>query len=572
MSSSVIHKNSSFKKITNTYKNNMCKSKASCLLLTEFNKFPIMHCKAKTTKKKKNINHQTYSNNSMKIKYKNLENDNNNITNNFNKFYDHIGKNIGFNLINNNSNTTKGIHKDINENNAGRDMKCLDILDNNIPKRSNESVKCNSVNNLIGININVNYMNKNYSINKLNHKSNKSHCGNNYNIYNYNSKIVNNNNKKNNMINNNSFNEINSGNLPNSSSSKTNPSKKNIFILNPINQDWEKVIDNLKSKKRNKSKNNLDDNIKSEKLIQNFIGNNRINISTDDINISSKANNIIESSSSCKNINYVKTRKDKKSLDSNKFIHLYQNMIKKINQLLTKKENNYEYNYKLLKIIKEYFIEYNQEIDDQYQKKFILEIFHQMNTIIKTKEEQIINLQKENEKIKKLNKDLNSQNEELIKNINLNNNNDISEKKEEGSDISSLESNSSSVNTEELESIRFFDKIFMKKNSFSNIPGLSFKKLYESKNDKNIIMPQNKNNKNKRYSFQKSKNKNQENKNNKNIIKYQENKKSNINKNDKNNGNSQLHFNKRKINDKNERNKPNIKSFINIFEKSRNKK
>lgn len=51
------------------------------------------------------------------------------------------------------------------------------------------------------------------------------------------------------MINNNSFNEINSGNLPNSSSSKTNPSKKNIFILNPINQDWEKVIDNLKSKK-----------------------------------------------------------------------------------------------------------------------------------------------------------------------------------------------------------------------------------------------------------------------------------------------------------------------------------
>jgi hypothetical protein len=247
-------------------------------------------------------------------------------------------------------------------------------------------------------------------------------------------------------------------------------------------------------------------------------------------------------------------------------------MIKKINQLLTKKENNYEYNYKLLKIIKEYFIEYNQEIDDQYQKKFILEIFHQMNTIIKTKEEQIINLQNENEKIKKLNKDLNSQNEELIKNINLNNNNDISEKKEEGSDISSLESNSSSVNTEELESIRFFDKIFMKKNSFSNIPGLSFKKLYESKNDKNIIMPQNKNNKNKRYSFQKSKNKNQENKNNKNIIKYQENKKSNINKNDKNNGNSQLHFNKRKINDKNERNKPNIKSFINIFEKSRNKK
>ena len=59
MSSSVIHKNSSFKKITHTYKNNMCKSKASCLLLTEFNKFPIVHCKAKTTKKKKNKNQKT---------------------------------------------------------------------------------------------------------------------------------------------------------------------------------------------------------------------------------------------------------------------------------------------------------------------------------------------------------------------------------------------------------------------------------------------------------------------------------------------------------------------------------
>lgn len=50
-------------------------------------------------------------------------------------------------------------------------------------------------------------------------------------------------------------------------------------------------------------------------------------------------------------------------------------MIKKINQLLTKKENNYEYNYKLLKIIKEYFIEYNQEIDDQYQKNLYWKFF-----------------------------------------------------------------------------------------------------------------------------------------------------------------------------------------------------
>ena len=106
----------------------------------------------------------------------------------------------------------------------------------------------------------------------------------------------------------------------------------------------------------------------------------------------------------------------------------------------------------------------------------------------------------------------------------------------------------------------------MKKNSFSNIPELSFKKLNKNKNEKNIAPK--KNNIKKRHSFQ-GNNKNKEIKNNKYNIKYKEVKKNIMNKN---NGNIQLLFQKRKINEKNERNKPNIKSFINIFEKSRNKK
>ena len=545
MSSSLLQKNSSYKKLTSTYKN-ISKSKASNLLLTDFNKFPLVHSKAKTTKKNNKINHQTYSNNSIKIK----NNDNTITNNNFNYLYEHIGKKIGYKLVNNNTNKIKRFDPPFNGSINNRDLKNIDILDNNIPKNTNESMKCNSVNNLIGININVNYMNKNYSINKLKHNSKMSNYNNSYNIYNNNSKVIHNNI---NNINNNSFNEINSGNLPNSSSSKTKLNKKNIFIVNPLNQDWEKIMENLKSKKRNKSKMNINENIKSEKIIQNFIENNNINTLTEEENISSKTN--IEKSSSCKNINYINTMKSKKFINSNKFINLYQNMNKKINQL-TKQEKNNNYHNKLYKIINEYFIEYNKQIYDQHQKKLISEIFRHMNNIIKEKEEQIINFKKENEKINKLNKALKEKNEELIKN---NNTKDIKGKNESNFLTSSM-SDSSSVNTEELESIRFFDKIIMKKNSFSNIPELSFKKLYKNKNDKNDIEPKKKNII-KRNSFQGNNKKNNE------IKKYS------MNKNNKNNtNNAKIIFHKRKINEKKEKQKPNIKSFINIFEKSRNKK
>jgi len=376
----MLNKNLSFKKLTNTYKSNLYKTKASGLLLTDFNKFPLVHSKAKTTKKKSNINHQTYSNNSLKTKNIKAKNDiNNDITNNFNYIYEHIGKKMGFKVINNNSKNKNEIHDN-------KDIKNIDVLDNNIQKNINETMKCNSVNNLIGININVNYMNKNYSIKKSKHNSKKINSDN---SYNNNSKHFHNNN--NNYINSNSFNELNSGNLANSSSSKNKLNKENIFILNPINQDWEKIIENIKSKKRNKSKINIKENIKSEKVIQNFIGNNDINTSIDDKNISSKTNqNIIEKSSSCKNINYIKSYKEKKSY--NKYIYLYQNMSKKINQLIVKKEKNniFYNNNKLIKILNEYFIEYNNSIEDQNQKKLISEIFYQLNNIIKSKEEDII--------------------------------------------------------------------------------------------------------------------------------------------------------------------------------------
>ena len=260
-----------------------------------------------------------------------------------------------------------------------------------------------------------------------------------------------------------------------------------------------------------------------------------------------------------------------KKKTTNKYIYLYQNMNKKLKNVMEKKGKeknigNINYDNKLIKIISEYFLEYNKTIEDQYQKKIISEIFYQLNNIIKSKDEEIIKLKKEKEEILKLNKILKNKNEELINIKNKEKENDNINNKEGSFNASSISEDSSSVNSEELESIRFFDKIIMKKNSFSNIPELSFKKLNRNKNEKNNILPMKKNNMNKRHSFQCNK----QIKNNKiNNNKCKETKKNNINKNNKN---IKLILQKGKNYEKNERNKPNIKSFINIFEKSRNKK
>ena len=150
----MLNKNSSFKKMTNTYKNSVTKNKNSGLLLTDFNKYPLVRSKAKTSKKKSYINHQDY-NNYLKMNNKKFENDlnNNEITENFNYIYENMAQKIGFNLENDKTKNQNRI-KNINENyKSNKDTK----NDNNLPKHTNELMKCNSVNNLIGININVNY-------------------------------------------------------------------------------------------------------------------------------------------------------------------------------------------------------------------------------------------------------------------------------------------------------------------------------------------------------------------------------------------------------------------------------
>ena len=582
---SMLNNNTSLNKINK--KANVSKSKANNLLLTDFNKFSLFNYNSKTTKKKIHINNKTYSNNSIKNQKK--KNSTKKIINNYNninhKLNNHkIQSNIGpYSSYNNNINhlmNNNNISNTINNNNM-KEKKSIEILDiNNIPKQSSKTIKCNSVNNLIGININVNYMNKNYSINKIRPNSYMTNYNNNYNIYNNNSRHIKgnsvnkisdiNNNNIHGKLFNNSFNEMNKGNnninnIPHSSSGKNKINKKNIFIINPLRNDWEKIIENLKSKKLSKSKidkkeisKNSKNQIENKNTISSIEENNNYN---NNINFSYNINKTnfnaqnIEKSLSCKNINFIPIHKAKKTNNNkNVYCSLIQNMNKKINKLNKNEINDNYINNELFDIIRECLIKYSKEIEDQYQKQFILEIICHLNNIFNKKENILHNIEKEKEECIQKNKLYKNKYEKIIeqnniliqKNNNLQNKiNELSSKLKNTSTnnikididnnnvISSINNNndeslchsnnsSSSVNSEELESIRFFDKIIMKKHSFIGVPELSFQKLNnkEINNKKDIILPYKKNIK-QRHSFQE--------KNNMKIMNMNDNKKKEIN-------------------------------------------
>ena len=521
------------------------KSKTNNLLLTDFNKLSLFNCNSKITKKKLQLNNKTCSNNSIKNPNQKP----------CNFIYSNIDNKINFNFKNNPNTSKNNNNKMLNNNNNNlRDKKTIDIIDiNNMPKQANKTIKCNSVNNLIGININVNYTNKNYSINKIRPNSYMNNYNNNFNIYNYNvrharknsinkNKEINHNNCNNKGLNN-SFNEIiRVNNIPHSSSGKNKINRKNIFILNPLPNDWEKLIDNLKSKKMKKTKIDkklLNKNNKNKIQLENK---NSINSTEDNNNNFSyninktnfNARNI-EKSFSSTNINCIPIQKKKTSNQINNNNNIFLTIMKNMNEKIKKLEEdkNEKYENKIYEIITEYFIKYSNEINNQYQKQLILEIFYYVNKIINQKENEIINIKNEKNKdyenLKKQNSSLIQKNKILenkinelsskIKNIstnnininldkinNNNNSNIISSHNNNDNDNDSLDSinnsSSSSVNTEELESIRFFDKIIMKKHSFLNIPELSFQKINNAYiNEKDGILPINKNIK-KRFSFQ----------------------------------------------------------------------
>ena len=522
--------NSSLKKLD--HKILITKSKTNNLLLTDFNKFSLFNCNLKANKKKFLVNNKTYSNNSFKIQ----KNTNTIVSQKSNICA--INKQINSKFKKSSDRLTR-INKKISINNhIPKSKKILDIFEINNMSKHNRSLKCNSVNNLIGINISVNYMNKNYSINKIKPNSYMSN-DNNYNIYNNNTKCFKNYNeinKNNDFPNNNlyntkyvneSFNDVTkTNNIPYSTSGKNKINKKNIFRITRIRNNFEKMKENLKRRKLSNSKidrkefNNISKN-------QNILDNKKTINSSEDNNISYNTNKTyiddknMEKSSSCR---YIKIPVKKIKTTKNIFNSLLNDMNRKINKYLKQKVDID----KLFEIIIEYYVKYTNEIEEQHQKKFAMEIFYHLNQLINEKENQLINIRKQNEDLVHKNKIYKKDNENLMEQYNLliqkNNalenkvkelssklkntstenikiNEDNSENINKDETIVSHKS-SSSVNSEELESIRFFDKIIMKKHSFMNIPELSFQKIHINNNKKFDKLPKKKTGIKQRYSFQ----------------------------------------------------------------------
>ena len=520
------------------------KSKTNKLLLTDFNKFSLFNYSLKQSKKKLNITNQTNTNNSLKNqKNINTSNNNTNIKNNY-------LNNISYN--NNNDFTLKNPKKISNT--SKNELK--QILYNN--NTNNKSIKYNSVNNLIGINISVNYLNKNYTLNKM---KQPNFCTSVYSNYSSKNLKNNQNQKKGNNINDNyynkyiseSFNEINKGNNSYfNSSGKNRINKKKRFIMNPTQNDFQNIIDNLKYKAINKSINNSVNKMQNQIEIKNTIS------STDENNNNNNNNKIyfnsprkfigIGKSLSCKHMSNNNSNSNNENTYQN---HRYKNpgnkniykvlmsfLDKKISKLkdnIINNNNNKEFtdDDKLYEIINEFIIKYCNSLDDQFQKELIVNIFYLINNIINRRDKQIVILKKEKENIMEKNNLYAQNNEELMEqnnslmnkcnimqnkieelnseiemykkdyinkkkennlklDIKLNNkNNNISSDNNE--ENSQNHSSSSYVNTEELESIRFFDKIEMKKHSFMNIPELSFQKikLDELNRDKKPIKKKN---------------------------------------------------------------------------------
>ena len=496
------------------------KSKTNKLLLTDFNKFSLFNNNLKSTKRKLCINsQQTYSNNSLKIQ-KNINSLN-------------IKKKKPY-IINNKITNNNNIIKSIKNNTSKNENKHI-VFNNN--SNSNKSLKYNSVNNLIGINISFNYMNKNYSLNKIKP---------NYYMPYYSTKNIKNNNKINNNINikeqyyhkffNESFNDVNKENNSfNSSSSKNKINKKNKnVIVSPMQNDFSKIIKSLKykginsPKNKNKKINNNFNKKKKQLEIKNTLSSNEENNNCNKTNLNNSSNiSGIGKSLSCKNmkLNHMTIKRYKNNAVKNTYgnKNIYKLLIKSFDKKVNKLKDDYNYNNeifdddKLYDIINEFFIKYCNIIEDQSQKELIVNIFYQMNNIINKKDKHILLMQKEKQNLIEKNKNYKKNNEELLEQNNLlinkcNNlqkkidmlNNDIKlysneivNKKTKNS-INDEENQSfttsSYVNTEELESIRFFDKIKMKKNSFTNIPELSFQKIKIEENKNDILQIKQKNN------------------------------------------------------------------------------
>ena len=196
-----------------------------------------------------------------------------------------------------------------------------------------------------------------------------------------------------------------------------------------------------------------------------------------------------EKSNRNKQILFSGSNQGKKS-ENNK---LYEILIKTMNDNILKVQNNEKnnstINSKIHDIIQQTLNDFANVLQSN-EKNVILNILFQFNKLIQYKNEEIKEVKSEYKelenkymKIKQKNNLIQNENNQLRKKLEL-----ILEKINSNCDSESLqeitsndlktksERTESSLNMEDLESIRFFDKINMKRNSFSNskIPSLNF--------------------------------------------------------------------------------------------------
>ena len=361
----------------------------------------------------------------------------------------------------------------------------------NKSKLTKNTTKSDSINNLIDINISVNYKNISLNENKLKQllSNSKNHTKNDF---------TNNVNRSNLNINNihNICNNINSFNNTINNNSITNKSK---YLSSPFRKNDENLFSASNPKNKNRKSNFTSQVTKNS-------GINTIN-SLDESQNKTQINNKIKCYS-CKNIystpiymkslSYISNNNETKNDICTKLIT---NMNKKLNKLLHQSPSkniskNNEISENVFSIIKSTFYKFGNLCDNEAQKKLVTDIISALNQYKILQITQINKYEKENEELFKKNRELKKENLKYQQqNIIINNKHNSIEKElnvlrnklknineyiNEGNNKSKNSSpNSSYVNTEELDSIRFFDKIIMEKHIFSKtkIPELSFEKI-----------------------------------------------------------------------------------------------
>ena len=328
--------------------------------------------------------------------------------------------------------------------------------------KKNKKENSNHFNNSIDINISVNYRNKNLSNQNRTKDYNKIELNKKLSSYSLEQ-------SKNKRNKNNSMNDINNdshfiqNNLNISLTNLSSPKTNNSYYINPIFIHGKKL--NEEKIKKLYSKNKI--------YSPSYLTKNNNNI-------------LIKNKKEFIPINKKNEIENIKSYDL-----LIKTMNDNISKLKKEEKNNSKLNMKIYHIIQNSFQQFANFLQSNNEKEVALNILKEYNKLILNKNLEVEKIKKEYQNLEKKYKELQEKNHsfqneniQLKKKLEMileriNNNYDSISSEEILNDnlkTNSIDITKSSINNDDLDSIRFFDKINMKRNSFSNtkIPTLNF--------------------------------------------------------------------------------------------------